>query len=149
MKISELQKFVRDLVERDETVIASRAAVIAADDGSTAEEVERALAEVSLAVVILAPKWRPTSTATKKPVGTLTVTVRVAEVPALNREGDFTTGIDLAEHLAILLNLERPEPSHDILVVDEPGISASLGPDRSTVVWDVPFKTLHQLSERN
>lgn len=150
MKISELQKFVRDAVERDETVVASRAAVVAADDGSPADEVARALAEVDLAVVVLAPKWRPTSNAAKRPVGILSLTVRVAEKPATNRVGDFTTGVDLAEHIACVLNLTRPCPSHDVLVVDDAGISASLGPDHETVVWEVPFKTLHQLSnERN
>ncbi len=146
MKISEVQVAVKKLLEADEGVRLSRAAVVAADDAETAAEVERALAETALAVVVLAPAWRPTSTGARKPVGDLTVVVRVAEKPALNREeAGFTAGCDLAEHVAAALNLATPVGPGSPLVIGSAGISASLGPDKATVAWDVSFQLLHQL----
>lgn len=145
MKISEVQKFIRDRLTADETVGASHASVVCADDGDTVNKVSQAMADDGLIVIVLTPKFDPTSTSAKRPVGDLSVIVRVAEKPDLNRErGDFTLGVDLAEHIGVLLNLEKPFPNADILVLAKPGITAS-SQDGETVAWDVPFKMVHQL----
>lgn len=146
MNISEIQKFVRDMLVKDEAVAASGAAVVCADDGDTVYETAKAEMEsTGIIVVILAPKFTPTSRDAKCAVGDLAVTVRVAETPNRNRErADYTTGIALAEHVAVLLNLEKPGPGHDLLVLVPPGIVGS-PVDAATVAWDVSFTTVHQL----
>ena len=145
MKISEVQKFIRDRLTADAAVGASHAEVVCADDGDTVSKVRQAMSDGGLIVIVLTPKFEPDSTSAKCPVGDLSVIVRVAEKPDLNRErGDFTLGVDLAEHIGVLLNLERPFPNADMLVLAKPGITAS-SQDGETVAWDVPFKMIHQL----
>mgnify|MGYP003318067467 CR=1 FL=1 len=146
MKISEIQKFVRDMLVKDAAVAASGAQVVCADEGDTVYETAKAEKETTgIIVVILAPKFTPTSKDAKCAVGDLNVTVRVAETPNRNRErADYTTGIALAEHISVLLNLEKPGPDHDLLVLVPPGIVGS-PVDKFTVAWDVSFTTVHQL----
>ena len=148
MKISEIQKFVRDMLVKDAAVAASRAEVVCADEGDTVYETVRAEKEsTGIVIVILAPKFTPTSRDAKCAVGELNVTVRIAETPNKNRERTgYTTGIALAEHVAVLLNLEKPGPGHDLLVLVPPGIVGS-PVDKYTVAWDVTFTTVHQLSQ--
>ena len=149
MRISEVQKFIRDRLENDPFVSASRATVICSDDGDSVAAVDRAMAEVGLAVIVAAPKWKPTSSSAKKAVGDLTLTVNVSECPELNRTGDYTVGLDLAEHVAVLLNLEKPFPNADILALSKEGITSAASNDGSIVVWSVPFTTVHQLDSRS
>ena len=148
MKISEIQKFVRDMLVKDEAVAAARAKVVCADEGDTVYETTKAEMEsTGIIAVVLAPKFTPTSKDAKHAVGDLNVTVRVAETPNKNRErAGYTTGIALAEHISVLLNLEKPGPDHNLLVLVPPGIVGS-PVDKYTVAWDVTFTTVHQLSE--
>jgi len=152
MKISEVQKFIKDRLVADEFVQASGATVVIADDGDSEYEVQRSLAEIGLAVIVTAPKWKPTSTSAKSAVGMLTVNANVTECPGINRAVSSVHGIDLAEHIAVLLNLERPFPNSDILVLDDAGIDSAAVENPQTkhaesVVWFVPFKMIHQLSD--
>ena len=150
MKISEIQKFVRGMLVKDAAVAASGAAIVCADEGDVAYDAVKAEMEsTGIIVVILAPKFTPTSKDAKHAVGNLDVTVRVSETPNRNRErADFTTGIALAEHIAVLLNLEKPGPDHNLLVLVAPGIVGSpVG--KETVAWDVTFTTVHQLDSRS
>ena len=149
MRISEVQKFIRDRLENDPFVSASRATVICADDGDSVAAVEKAMAEVGLAVIVAAPKWKPTTSSAKNAVGDLFLTVNVSECPELNRAGDYTVGLDLAEHVAVLLNLEKPFPNADILALSKEGITSAASQDGSIVVWSVPFTTVHQISDLN
>ena len=146
MKISEIQKFVMDMLVDDPEVVKANAKVICADEGDVAYDAAKAEMETSgIIVVVLAPKFTPTSRDAKCAVGDLAVTVRVAETPNRNRErGGYTTGIALAEHVAVLLNLEKPGPGHDLLVLVAPGIVGS-PVNAATVAWDVSFTTVHQL----
>ena len=146
MRISEVQKFVKDKLEKDPFVSSSRATVVCADDGDSVSAVDRAMAEVGLAVIVAAPKWKPTTSSSKEAVGDLFLTVNVSECPELNRDGDYTAGLDLAEHIAVLLNLEKPFPNADILVLSNEGIMSAASNDGSIVVWSVPFTTVHQIS---
>lgn len=145
MRISEIQKFIRDKLEKDPFVSASRATVVCADEGDSVAAVDKAIAESGLAVIVAAPKWKPTTSSAKEAVGDLEISVNVSECPDLNRIGDYTVGLDLAEHVAVLLNLEKPFPNADILTLSKEGIVSAASQDGSIVVWSVPFTTVHQL----
>ena len=149
MNISEIQKFVKAMLVDDPEVVKANAKVICADEGDVAYEATKAEMESSgIIVIILAPKFTPTSRDAKFAVGDLSVTVRVAETPNINRNrAGYTTGIALAEHVATLLNLERPCRGHDLLVLVSPGIVGS-PVDAVTVAWDVSFTTVHQLERK-
>ena len=147
MRISECQKFIKDKLEKDPFVTASRATVVCADDGDSVAAIDRAMGEVGLAVIVAAPKWKPTTSSVKEATGDLMLTVNISECPELNRHGNYTVGIDLAEHVAVLLNLEKPFPNADILVLSKEGIVSAASNDGSIVVWSVPFTAVHQLSE--
>lgn len=147
MRISEVQKFIKNKLEKDPFVSASGAEVVCADDGDSVSAVDRAMAEAGLAVIVAAPKWKPNTTSAKEAVGDLDITVNVSECPELNRRGDYTVGLDLAEHIAVLLNLEKPFPSSDILTLSKEGIASAASDDGSIVVWSVPFTMIHQISQ--
>lgn len=148
MKISTIQKFIKDELKKDP--VFATVDIVCADEQDSLNKVDTALGlgGDGLIVVIGAPKFSPESTSAKYPAGKLHLSVNVTEVPDINRtRANCYYGIDLAEYVAGRLNFAKPDPaSEHLLVLEAPGIVPT-SEDSRTVVYPVPFVIEYQLDD--
>lgn len=94
MKPSDLQRFVRDALARDELLSGCGCRVSLMDDGNFVSSLEKAmgLGGSGIHAVVSTPTFRPKSSAAKNVVGEIRIRVAVTEVPNLNRKHPGAVG---------------------------------------------------------
>ena len=94
MKPSDLQRFVRDALARDELLSGCGCRVSLMDDGNFVSSLEKAmgLGGSGIHAVVSTPTFRPKSSAAKNVVGEIRIRVAVTEVPNLNRKRPGAVG---------------------------------------------------------
>lgn len=145
MTPTEIQNAVRDILAKDETLLAAGIDVLTMDDGTLKAAIGKAhaLGGKGIVAVVSAPSFRPTSSAAKNAVGTLTLRVAVSETPALNRKrAGHMTGPDAAWHVAYLLNQAKVGGT---LLVLSGEIVPVIDQDGATCVTSAPFECMNQL----
>ena len=145
MTPTEIQHAVKGILAGDETLKAAGIAVLTMDDGDLAPAIGKAhaLGGKGIVAIVSAPSFRPTSSAAKNAVGTLTLRVAVSETPALNRKrAGHMTGPDAAWHVAYLLNQAKVG---EALLVLSGEIVPVIDQDGATCVTSAPFECMNQL----
>ena len=145
MTPTEIQNAVRNILANDETLLAAGIEVLTMDDGTLKAAIGKAhaLGGKGIVAVVSAPSFRPTSSAAKNAVGTLTLRVAVSETPALNRKrAGHMTGPDAAWHVAYLLNQAKVGGT---LLVLSGEIVPVIDQDGATCVTSAPFECMNQL----
>jgi len=144
--LRQIQKFIVETINADDRLAAAGVHAVAEDKGDEFAEVDSALDETGLAVLVSVPTFAPDSTSAKASVGKTSVVCNVSEAVGINRSrAGWMDGLDAAERVAYLLNLSRPGDDHDLLVLDKPGITTSIATDGSGAIYAVPFTTVHQI----
>lgn len=145
MTPSEIQNAVRDILAKDETLLAAGIEALTMDDGALKAAIGKAhaLGGKGIVAIVSAPSFRPTSSAAKNAVGTLTLRVAISETPALNRKrAGHMTGPDAAWHVAYLLNQAKVGGT---LLVLSGEIVPVIDQDGATCVTSAPFECMNQL----
>lgn len=145
MSPTEIQNAVREILAKDETLLAAGIEVLTMDDGTLKAAIGKAhaLGGKGIVAVVSAPSFRPTSSAAKNAVGNLTLRVAVSETPALNRKrAGHMTGPDAAWHIAYLLNQAKVGGT---LLVLSGEIVPVIDQDGATCVTSAPFECMNQL----
>jgi hypothetical protein len=145
MTPTEIQNAVRNILANDETLLAAGIEVLTMDDGALKAAIGKAhaLGGKGIVAIVSAPSFRPTSSAAKNAVGTLTLRVAISETPALNRKrAGHMTGPDAAWHVAYLLNQAKVGGT---LLVLSGEIVPVIDQDGATCVTSAPFECMNQL----
>ena len=145
MTPSEIQNAVRDILAKDETLLAAGIEALTMDDGALKAAIGKAhaLGGKGIVAIVSAPSFRPSSSAAKNAVGTLTLRVAISETPALNRKrAGHMTGPDAAWHVAYLLNQAKVGGT---LLVLSGEIVPVIDQDGATCVTSAPFECMNQL----
>ena len=145
MTPSEIQNAVRDILAKDETLLAAGIGALTMDDGALKAAIGKAhaLGGKGIVAIVSAPSFSPQSSAAKNAVGKLTLRVAVSETPALNRKrAGMMTGPDAAWHIAYLLN--QAKVGGTLLVLSGEIVSV-IDQDGATCVTSAPFECMNQL----
>ena len=145
MSPTEIQNAVREILAKDETLLAAGIEALTMDDGALKAAIGKAhaLGGKGIVAIVSAPSFRPTSSAAKNAVGNLTLRVAVSETPALNRKrAGHMTGPDAAWHIAYLLNQAKVGGT---LLVLSGEIVPVIDQDGATCVTSAPFECMNQL----
>ena len=151
MTPSEIQNAVRDILAKDETLLAAGIEALTMDDGALKAAIGKAhaLGGKGIVAIVSAPSFRPTSSAAKNAVGNVTMQVVVAENPMTNRaQAGHLHALQAAERIAWILNLTKPVPADplcDVLVLDGQGIVPQPQEDGEGLIVGVTFRCQHQL----
>lgn len=148
MNPSDLQRFVRDALARDELLSGCGCRVSLMDDGNFVSSLEKAmgLGGSGIHAVVTAPTFRPKSNAAKNVVGEIRIRVAVTEVPNLNRKRPGAVGgADAAWHVAWLLNQSFPAGNPGPMLVLDGEIASAVNQAADTVTYSVPFVCINQL----
>ena len=137
MTLSSIQQGTAELLQADPFLRQSQAEPIFENDGDLESKVQHALAALGLMVLVLAPNVRRNGAGAIIDA-TATVVVQVVEIPTINRaRAGYCTAIDMAEHVASILDNRAIPPAQ------QPLSFVALDPvsETESVAYNVRFQT--------